>query len=152
MEIQDSYARPTGSDLSGLRLFVFFVSFLCSARTNLLTLAMSISLLIGITKPGVGFWASSSARFTIAYWSLTLSLNVILTTLIAGRLWYMRQEIRGIFGKEHAKTYTSIMAMLIESASIITVFDLIFVVSYARNSNVQNLALPPLGVGQVNIK
>ncbi|RDB26405.1 hypothetical protein Hypma_006562 [Hypsizygus marmoreus] len=112
------------------------------------SVSMSISLLIGISSPGVGFWSASAARFTIAYWSLTLSLNVILTTLIVGRLWFMRRQMHSLFGKEYTRTYTSIMAMLIESASIVTVFDFIFVVSYARNSNVQNVVLPALGIGQ----
>ncbi|RDB26406.1 hypothetical protein Hypma_006563 [Hypsizygus marmoreus] len=112
------------------------------------SVAMSISLLIGISSPGVGFWSASTARFGIAYWSLTLSLNIILTTLIVGRLWLMRCQMRSLFGEAYTCTYTSTMAMLIESAAIVTVFHFIFVVSYARNSNVQNLALPAVGVGQ----
>lgn len=62
----------------------------------------------------------------------------------------MRRQMYNLFGKEYTgHTYTSMMSMLIESASLVAVLDLIFVISYARGSNVQNLILPMFGVGQV---
>ena len=47
-------------------------------------------------------------------------------------------------GREHAATYMSIASMFIESAMPYAVTGLIFIITYAINSNVQNLVLPVL--------
>lgn len=45
--------------------------------------------------------------------------------------------------------YISITSMMVESAALYTANGLIFLVSYAVNSPIQNLALPVLGQTQV---
>ena len=45
-------------------------------------------------------------------------------------------------GEEHAKSYTSLIAVVVESAAVYAVVALVFIVAYWRNSYVQNLALP----------
>lgn len=104
-----------------------------------------------MTKPGASFWSLIVVKFSIAYWTLSISLNIILTLLISGRLLFFRNRIESSLGAHHAKTYSSLVAMLVESAALYSVTGLIFIISYARNSPFQNIVLPPLGQIQVTV-
>jgi hypothetical protein len=90
-------------------------------------------------------------KLGISYWSLSISLNTILTLAIVSRLFYVRRRVRGALGDHHSDTYTSIAAMLIESASLYSIWGLVFLVCYARNTPFQNLLLPALGQVQVSL-
>jgi len=105
----------------------------------------SIALLVAMTKPGASFWSQIVVKFSIAYWSLSISLNIILTLLISGRLLFVRHRIETSLGTHHAQMYSSLVALLVESAALYSVTGLIFIISYARNSPFQNLVLPALG-------
>lgn len=108
-------------------------------------MAMSICLVVSINAPGGDFWTTASLNFAIAFWSLSIGLNLGLTLLIAGRLFLMRNRVRRALGPEHSTAYTSILSMLIESAALYSTCGLVFIILYARNSPVQNIVLPPLG-------
>jgi hypothetical protein len=101
-----------------------------------------------LTQPGKNLWTTFS--FALPYWSLSISLNIISTGLIVGRLFFLRHRVRSALGERHARPYTSVAAMLIESAALDSIIGLIFIISYARNSNVQNLFLPALGQIEVS--
>jgi len=75
--------------------------------------------------------------------SLTLSLatNLIVTTLIVFRIWRLRSELAATLGWQHAKTYTSIIAMIVESAALYAVVMLVFIITWATNSPAQGLLL-----------
>ena len=57
---------------------------------------------------------------------------------------HMSERAKRAIGREHAATYSSIASMLLESAVPYAVTGLIFIITYARNSNVQNIMLPIL--------
>lgn len=101
-----------------------------------------------LTQPGKNLWTTFS--FALPYWSLSISLNIIATGLIVGRLLLVRHRVRSALGEAHSRQYTSVAAMLIESAALDSIIGLIFIISYARNSNVQNLFLPALGQVEVS--
>lgn len=61
-------------------------------------------------------------------------LNVVITTLICVRLLYFSRRIRHILGEDGAKTYTSVAAILIESAAPYSLVGLMFLIPYARQS------------------
>ncbi|KAJ6529060.1 hypothetical protein DFH09DRAFT_935035 [Mycena vulgaris] len=105
----------------------------------------SIALLISVTKGGDTFWSSKSVQFGIAYWSLSISLNIILTLSITSRIWLARHRIRKLIGSQHSTHYVSITAMLVESAALYAVWGMAFLICYARNTPLQNILLPPLG-------
>jgi len=131
------------------RLFMIWNNNWYVAALPILTLissfTVSILLLFQLTQPGASLWTSVAISFGIPYWSISVSLNIIVTLLIVGRLFYLRMRTRMALSKEHAKMYTSIAAMLVESAMLYSTFGLIFIISYARNSMVQNVLLPTLG-------
>jgi hypothetical protein len=113
---------------------------------------MSIGLITAIGSLSETFWAAQAVTFGIAYWSLSLGLNITITIAIAGRLFYMRSKLRTALGDQClASPYVSVAAMIVESASLYTSTTLIFIVLYARGSPVQNYVLPVLGQIQVSL-
>lgn len=102
-------------------------------------------LLFQLTQPGASLWTKTAVNFAIPYWSISASLNILVTLLIVGRLFYIRQRTRAVLSTSHSRTYTSIAAMLVESAALYSATALLFIITYARNSNVQNIVLPLLG-------
>lgn len=109
----------------------------------------SICLLVSIERTG-GFWGKEAVKFGIAYWTLSISLNIIITVLIVARLILRRKRMRSALGDEHGHMYTSISAMLIESAALYSVWGLVFLITYAKNSAFNNILLPALGQVQVS--
>lgn len=116
-----------------------------------LFIGTSIALIIAITKPMADFWVPEAMRLGISYWSLSISLNTVLTLLIVGRLMYVRRCVQSVLGDHHSDTYTSVSAMLIESASLYSIWGLVFLICYAKNTPFQNLLLPALGQVQVGL-
>jgi hypothetical protein len=67
-----------------------------------------------------------------------------MTLAIAGRMLLIRKRVVSTIGEEHAKLYTSVASMFIESGAVYSIVGLIFIISYGRQSNVQNLVFPSL--------
>lgn len=111
---------------------------------------MSCLLLAQIENPTVGFFASTSVNFALAYWSISIATTLLLTVLIVCRLLFMRYKLRKVLSADDRNSpYTSLSAMLIESAFLYAVTALIFIITFAKNDPVQNLVLPVLGQVQV---
>jgi len=98
------------------------------------SLSMSVLLIFESAQPGANFFVGHAVDFGVPYVSLTISLNIIVTALICGRLLSLRREIGKVLGPSHAKMYTSIIAILVESAALFTVFGIVYVIVYARKS------------------
>ncbi|THV05119.1 hypothetical protein K435DRAFT_826607 [Dendrothele bispora CBS 962.96] len=107
--------------------------------------ASGILLLISVTHSDDSFYAQRSVNISIAFWSLSLGLNVILTLLISGRLLLARYHLKSTIGPRYGQDYISVVNMLVESASLYSVWALVFLVTYARGSAAQNIFLPALG-------
>ncbi|KAJ7035286.1 hypothetical protein C8F04DRAFT_535230 [Mycena alexandri] len=108
--------------------------------------ASSIALMRAImSSTDLTFWGVKSVEFSIAYWSLSISLNIILTLGIACRIWLVRRKTRQSLSFQHSAQYTSVSAMLIESAALYATWGSVFLICYARNTPLQNILLPPLG-------
>ncbi len=105
---------------------------------------MSILTVFQSSQPGSNLWSRVTVQFILPYWALSISLNVFLTLMISFRLLRMRRAARMILSAEHAKTYTSVITMIIESAALFSITSLWFIICYAMGSNVQNLILPVL--------
>jgi len=110
----------------------------------LTSVALSLILIVMLCVPGITLWSTISINLAIPYWAISIALNVLITACIVGRLLYMRYQMRQVIAGTGSE-YISITSMMIESAALYTANGLIFLVSYAVNSPVQNLALPVLG-------
>lgn len=91
-----------------------------------------------------------SVALGIAYMALSLSINTTLTLLIIGRLIFLRRQLTKIIGPSHSRTYTSVVALLIESASLYTIVALMTVIACGVSSPMQYVLLPMLGQLQVS--
>ncbi|KAJ2929184.1 hypothetical protein H1R20_g7910, partial [Candolleomyces eurysporus] len=110
-------------------------------------IGLSTTLLCFMTMPSHGFWDPMTVKIGTAYWSVSVSTNVLITVSIAARLFRMRTTIKKLLGAKHSSPYTSILAMLIESAALYTTWALVFIITYARGDTFQNIVLPSLGQG-----
>ncbi|RXW13579.1 hypothetical protein EST38_g12273 [Candolleomyces aberdarensis] len=108
-------------------------------------LGLSITLLCFMTMPAHGFWDPTTVRIGTAYWSVSVSMNVVITLAIVGRLLKMRRTIQKLLGPKHSSPYTSTLAMIVESAALYTSWALVFIITYARADIFQNIVLPSLG-------
>ncbi|KAF8645371.1 hypothetical protein AX16_007874 [Volvariella volvacea WC 439] len=104
-----------------------------------------ISLLVSMTRPAASLWSTRAVQFGIAFWTLSISFNVISTLAISGRLFYVRHRIKKAMGAEPSGMYTSIASMLIESAAIFSIWGLVFLICFARDTPFQNIVLPTFG-------
>ncbi|TDL20992.1 hypothetical protein BD410DRAFT_790366 [Rickenella mellea] len=84
-------------------------------------------------------FAHTTAPFAMASWLLAFLLNLFVTSMIIFRLVMLRRKTKGL-----TEPYTSVVAMIIESAAPYSFMELFYVICYARNSNIQNLVLPVL--------
>ncbi|KAJ7124760.1 hypothetical protein C8R43DRAFT_1135441 [Mycena crocata] len=97
-------------------------------------MSMAILLIYESAIPGASFFSGDSVSFGVPYLWMTISLNLILTTLICGRLLSVRNRVRSILGEQYCQTYTGVVAVLLESALPFSVLGIVYVISYARNS------------------
>ncbi|KAF7329198.1 hypothetical protein MKEN_00180400 [Mycena kentingensis (nom. inval.)] len=112
------------------------------------SVATSVVLGIGLFVPQfqTNEWLMINlVNFGIAYWSLSIALNLLLTTAITARILLVRRELRGILGADHAKQYVSVVAMVIESAALYAVWSLAFLIAFALHSPIRDMFLPVLG-------
>lgn len=56
--------------------------------------------------------------YTTAFLVVSFTLNILLTLLIAGRMWYHRYEARRNFGSSYGHQYSAISTIFIESAAL----------------------------------
>jgi hypothetical protein len=107
---------------------------------------LSCLLLAAISLPN---WTALDNDVFITYYAFVVTLNMLITLLIVARLISTRAIIRKHMGAEHGSIYTSVSAMLIESAVLYSVFDLAFIITLAKNAPGEYI-LQPL-VGQIEV-
>uniref|UniRef100_D8Q5A6 Expressed protein n=1 Tax=Schizophyllum commune (strain H4-8 / FGSC 9210) TaxID=578458 RepID=D8Q5A6_SCHCM len=112
------------------------------ACVYLASISMSILLLYQVSQPAQSLWRQ--VNFGLAYFSLSLAVNVLLTLLIAGRLLAMSKRVKATLGPQHAHMYTSIAALVVESASPYALTNLVFIITYGMGSPVSYTLLPIL--------
>ncbi|KAK1226955.1 hypothetical protein PQX77_010023 [Marasmius sp. AFHP31] len=96
--------------------------------------AMSLLLIYESAQPGANFFKGHAASFGVPYIALTISLNIIVTLLICGRLIAVKNSLQDALGPHHARMYTSVIAIMVESAAPFTILGIVYVVAYARHS------------------
>ncbi|KIJ62105.1 hypothetical protein HYDPIDRAFT_95146 [Hydnomerulius pinastri MD-312] len=127
-------------------LLVWRCKVICSSSEGLLWPIMIVPclLLIGTFVTGSLFLhhiihSAPPTNYTLAYSGTSLILNVTATAIIAGRLLMHRRRVTKLFGPGHGSHYSSIAAMIIESASLYSGFLLLVIVPFAINSSVSNI-------------
>ncbi|THG95480.1 hypothetical protein EW026_g6185 [Hermanssonia centrifuga] len=129
------------------RTYTVWNSVLIIAFPFVMFLASTGLSIIGVYQtavPGNNIWSQVSISFLLPYLSISISLTIILTLLIVGRLLYTTRLVKTAMGEDHAKMYTSTAALIVESAAPYAFTSILFIIVFARGSNVQNLILPIL--------
>lgn len=108
----------------------------------LASLATGIVLIYIISRPNSLFLEHRAIQnFGTAYYSTSLSLNVILTLMIVFRLVRHNRKLRSAMGARAVTNglYGAIITMLIESFALYAVTFLLFIGSWGADSNLQYL-------------
>ncbi|KAI0635286.1 hypothetical protein C8Q77DRAFT_1054567 [Trametes polyzona] len=98
-----------------------------------------------VAVSGMNLWTHGGTASCVAYLSLSFAINFVLTFWIVFRLLSVRREIARTLGLRYARVYTSLAAMLVESASLYTVVTLLSIITCVREVSAQNALLPLLG-------
>jgi hypothetical protein len=101
-----------------------------------------------LASPGTTQDSNKLTNWLIIYRTVSLSLCIILTSLIAGRL--LTLYLRSSKSRHSTSPLKDTALMLVKSAMLETVSTLVYVISVALRSPLQNVFLPILGQVQVN--
>lgn len=114
---------------------------------------MGITFTYQIAQPNSSFWNSTAIDFGLPYFSISLSLNVLLTFLIVARLVMHSRNVRAAMGAPSGASglYRAIVTMLIESCALYAVNSLLFVGPWGAGSHVADIFLPILAEIQVRV-
>jgi len=102
--------------------------------------AMGILFDIVSAQP-TGFFSAIAMKIALAYFSLTLTLNLLLTLMICLRIWGYQRLIRESLGADYGKQYTSITTMFIESAALYTAVSIAVLATFATGSTLSQIFL-----------
>jgi hypothetical protein len=105
--------------------FGAFLSFFCFAVVSIMTVVES-------AIPGTSMLKGEPIELAVPWVTLSVSLNIIVTSMICFRLLRMRARIRQVLSPEMSSAYTSIATMLIESAAPFSVVGIGLVVTAAQ--------------------
>ncbi|KZT71138.1 hypothetical protein DAEQUDRAFT_707469 [Daedalea quercina L-15889] len=103
----------------------------------LASIGLGIADLVGITNSS----PFAILNVSLSYYVMSLSLNVIVTILIAGRLLVFRYQTRRLIGAYHTSTYTNVIAILVEIAALYSLFVILFIVQFGLGSPFANIFL-----------
>ncbi|KAF9561690.1 hypothetical protein CPC08DRAFT_688585 [Agrocybe pediades] len=107
---------------------------------------LPLFLLLCGSALGYGFIAVSKEDYRfrqllIAFLFTTVSLNLLVTVLMSGRIWWIARKARSILGPGLTSKYTTMIAIIVESGVIYSIYFILDVVA-------QNLILDA-GLAQV---
>ncbi|KAJ3575470.1 hypothetical protein NP233_g1078 [Leucocoprinus birnbaumii] len=99
-------------------------------------IALPCFLLLGGTICGYLFVGMSDDEYPFrsllsVFLFSTLALNSVVTSLMAGRIWWIAKRTRGLVGPKLAKKYRMAMAIFIESGLIYSIYVILDVVLHA---------------------
>ncbi|KAI0042029.1 hypothetical protein FA95DRAFT_1610537 [Auriscalpium vulgare] len=91
--------------------------------------------------PHSDFFAGLAAHLGLAYYSLSIGLNVVVTSIICGRLLWYARTAKHYLGADVSGAYFSVAALIVESALPYSMAGIAFLVSYGLNSEISILFL-----------
>ncbi|KAK0484356.1 hypothetical protein EDD18DRAFT_708626 [Armillaria luteobubalina] len=147
-------AADAAADVLGDALLLYRCYIICGARRSLiyapLIIWMASTVMAIITNvisglPDSNVFKGKAATCGISWVVLTVSFNVVVTTMICARIFLFQRYIRKNVDAETAKMYTGIIALMIESALPFTVLGIIFIATYVRGSPAEWTMAPTWG-------
>ncbi|KAF9479417.1 hypothetical protein BDN70DRAFT_692120 [Pholiota conissans] len=120
------------------------VSYLVTAFPFLMVLAsfaMGTLWTLQSSQPGLSLYSALPMAYGTSYYAISLSVNIVLTILIAARLLIYRRKAMKTLPQGHATHYFSLAAIFVESAALYSIVALTFIVSYALNNPINQIFL-----------
>ena len=89
---------------------------------------LSLISLVQSALPNASLFQASTSNFSVPWIALTSALNLIVTGLIAGRILYMGHKYGQVLSqsKSHSSPYTSVVAIIVESALPLSIVGIVF--------------------------
>ena len=136
--------RSSGSDIPGLlwcasshlRHFYSEAAHHCDLPHASLSLCITVISIITVVEsatPGISYLEGKMIHLALPWVALSVSLNVIVTSMICFRLLRMRALVREVLSPEMSRMYTSIAAILIESAAPLSILGIGFIITGAQD-------------------
>jgi hypothetical protein len=110
---------------------------------------MGVMFLLQVTSNSP-YFTSTNINYTVPYLSLSLALNIIITIVIVLRLLTYRHRISKVLGSTHGAQYTSIAAMIVESAALYSAFSVAFLTLFLLNNPISAIFLQSFTQVQVS--
>jgi len=79
------------------------------------------------------YFTGARLAFTLPLYSISIALNLLLSGLIAGRIWSARSRFRAVLGSQQAHVYTSVTSMIVESAAIYSISSLVAIANFGSD-------------------
>ncbi|OCH85531.1 hypothetical protein OBBRIDRAFT_762823 [Obba rivulosa] len=105
----------------------------------LATWALGIIELYASGAPGADFFVGKAVQLGLAYYSMSIGLNILLTALICFRIVRYAHRIQPCLGSTIARTYTGAASIIIESALPYALAGIAYIVAYGMNSGISIL-------------
>jgi hypothetical protein len=96
------------------------------------------------STPHSSLYATITKEIALPYFTLEMALNILCTLLIIIPLLRARRSIIAAIGSEHGQLYTSVTAIIVESALPNAIFSFIFLILYGMQNTAENLIITPL--------
>lgn len=103
------------------------------------------------SQPDCRDWSSGTTDIGIPYFSISVSLNILLTLMIVARLILHSRNVRDAMRPlvRPSGLYNAVVSMLIESSALYAVNFILFIGAWATSSPVQFIFFPVLAQTQV---
>lgn len=101
------------------------------------------------SQPGLSLYSALPMAYGTSYYVISLSVNILLTILIAARLLMYRRKAMLTLPHGHATHYVTLAAIFVESAALYSIAALTFIVSYALNNPINQIFLCTASSAQV---
>ena len=114
--------------------------------------AMGIMLVFyQATQPETSAWSTVALNLNYPYFTISLSLNILLTLMILGRLVLYARDVKRAVGTTPGLSgiYKAVVVVLVESSSLYAVSFLLFIGPWGAKSQVSGIFLPILAETQV---
>ncbi|KAG2090626.1 uncharacterized protein F5147DRAFT_764413 [Suillus discolor] len=112
------------------------------------SIGMGIIWLLQVTN-SASYFSSTNVDYTIPFFTLSLALNIIITIVIVLRLLTYRHRISKVLGSSYGAQYTSIAAMIVESAALYSTFSVAFLTLFGLNNPISETFLVSLSQVQI---
>lgn len=97
--------------------------------------------LVALTDPTAVFAPKAIAPLGTSSFALSLCLNIIVTAMIIGRIWWVARGIETVRSTTREYVHT-VTAMLIESGALFLAVQLCVVVTFALGNPAQAVVVP----------